>query len=440
MKKALQALSVILALGFFFGHTASAQCVEVGDAVGELSANLKEVGGFCGPAAVETNVCDCPEGFVVVGYEGLEGNVWGGEVLSQFSLRCKQVNPDGSLGAAVQVTCSNGTGAGNQADGPVDAGPGEAIVGFEMRLGCAVDAIMGASKPLTEVATGDANNNSNSMPNIGGTGGSPRPVMYVPDGNVIVGMRVFEDPSTNLSGGVAWRYAPINAVACSSNCSISGITASNISACDNGGTDDVANDDTFTADITVTYFNAPAGGDLVLGGDANVSVPVASIGANAYTFTGVTMPADGSAISIVARFSQAPGCDLSRNVGASPVACSPDAPAGGIPTMSEWGLILFALILFTLTVVFGTQHQRAMAIAGGGQAPVGQRSRLPFHRALYLKVLPWVYLAFGLAFAGAVAFTGYELTGADLPGSLLSGAVIAYLLHFAAMPSGRAER
>ena len=57
------------------------------------------------------------------------------------------------------------------------------------------------------------------------------------------------------------------------------------------------------------------------------------------------------------------------------------------------------------------------------------RTKLPFDLALFLKVLPLVYLAFAVVFGVALTF-GYELTNADIPCSLLAGGVIAYLVQF----------
>ncbi|MBI1226577.1 MAG: IPTL-CTERM sorting domain-containing protein [Bacteroidetes bacterium] len=301
-----------------------AQCYQLGT-VGQMTPVLKTIlAGVCTNPAQPSSVCDCPPGYVAVGYEGEEGNAWGGMVLSQFKLRCKQLNSNGTLGATVVVTCSNGTATGATVDGPIDAAAGQALVGAQIRIGCATDAVYGYSKPITDIIAGGANTTNTAMVNIGGTGGSAQPPMYAPNGNVIVGMQTYIDAGTGVTNvpngtvGVAWRYAPI-------------------------------------------------------------------------------------------------------------VAC-----ASAVPTMSEWGLILFALIIFTFTVVFATQQQRArsLALAGEGAVSNTRRQRIPFNKAVYLKVLPLVYLGFVSFFAIATAFFGYEITSADIPGSLLSGAVIAYLVHF----------
>ena len=220
-------------------------------------------------------------------------------------------------------------------------------------------------------------------------------------------------------------------------CSVTGITVSNISACDSHGTPANITDDTFTADVSVVFSNPPASGTLNLSGDGTASVPVGSLGAGTYTFTGVTMAADGTAIGLTATFSAAPACTfVNANAGIAPANCSPDAPS--IPTMSEWGLILFALILFTMVVVFGTQQQQSLALSGMGKDKTATtRQGLPFDKAVYFKVLPLVYLAFALLFATASLVFGYEMTSADLPGSLLSGGVIAYLIQFVLISSDR---
>lgn len=332
MKKTLTSSFLAITLAMLTIQAGYAQCYQLG-AVGQMSPVLKTIlTGVCTNPPQASSVCDCPAGYVAVGYEGQEGNAWGGMVLSQFKLRCKQLNSNGTLGAAVLVTCSNGTATGTSVDGPIDAAAGEALVGAQIRIGCATDGVYGYSKPISDIIAGGPNTVNNAMTNIGGTGGSAQPPMYAPNGSVIVGMQTYIDTGTGITAvpngtvGVAWRYAPI-------------------------------------------------------------------------------------------------------------VAC-----ASAVPTMSEWGLILFALIIFTISVVYATQLQRSrsLAMAGEGNLHVGRRQRIPFHKATFLKVLPLVYLGFAGIFGVASAFFGYEVSAADILGSLLSGAVIAYLVQFL-MTSGDSE-
>ncbi|MBK9337386.1 MAG: hypothetical protein IPM98_12730 [Lewinellaceae bacterium] len=544
MNKIFTYVALCFVAGLFALQAGHAQCYQLGATVGQLSPVLKTPIAFCPAPAQVGAVCDCPPGYVAVGYEGLEGNVYGGMVLSQFKLRCKQLNPDGTLGAAVTVTCSNGTSMLGTPDGPVDAGAGQALVGAEVRIGCAMDAVYGRSKLLSEVYTGQANSASTVMPFIGGPGGSAQPVMYAPNGNVFVGMQTYVEPGPNPAGsagitaGVAWRYAPILNVSCGAACSIASIAVSNISACNNNGTPNNPGDDTFTANVTVTYATPPASGNLNLSGDGTASVAVGSIGATSYTFTGVSMSADGTPIALTATFSADPVCTLTNNnAGSAPASCSAPAltctvnsitasnlsvcndngtpnnpaddtftanitvtfsnppasgtlnlagtatasvpvsalgagtytftgvtmPANGlliqltasfsatactltnfnagtspafcssgvatIPTMSEWGLILFALIIFSFSVVFGMKQQQTLAMGNAGGNMALPSSKLPFDKALYFKVLPVVYLVFLVVFATLMAF-GYNLTNADIPGSLFAGGLIAYLVQF----------
>ena len=213
-------------------------------------------------------------------------------------------------------------------------------------------------------------------------------------------------------------------------CSISSIISSNISACNDNGTPNIISDDTFTADVTVTFADAPASGTLDLTGDGTASVDVGSIGTTTHTFTGLTMTADGTPIALTATFSADAACTLSSsNTGQAPNQCSVNVPPGAIPTMSEWGLILFALIIFTFSVVMGTQHQQKLAMSGNNTI-TGTGRQWMFDKATFLKVLPFVYLGFVLIFATAISLFGYELTNADIPGSLLSGLVVAYLVQF----------
>lgn len=66
------------------------------------------------PGATGTNlICNCPQGYVAVGYTSRTG-AW----MDQFSLACKQLNRDGSLGTNVVYTSSNGISTGGGPHGP----------------------------------------------------------------------------------------------------------------------------------------------------------------------------------------------------------------------------------------------------------------------------------------------------------------------------------
>lgn len=116
-------------------------------------------------------------------------------------------------------------------------------------------------------------------------------------------------------------------------CNISNISLSNVSACNNNGTVPGSTDDTYTADVTVTFANAPATGNLVLSGDATATESVSNLDCTTtHTFVGVTLPADGSTKSITATFDADAACTLTNNSIAAVASCS--VPVCGISTIS----------------------------------------------------------------------------------------------------------
>ncbi len=102
-----------------------------------------------------------------------------------------------------------------------------------------------------------------------------------------------------------------------------------------------------------------------------------------------------------------------------------------VPTMGEWGMILFALIMLSFGVIFVMRQQ--IAIAGAGVASSAFSSRLPFDKTSFGKILAYVMIGWATVFAVAVSVFGYEMTNADVPGSLLAGPALAYLIHLIVM-------
>ncbi len=97
-----------------------------------------------------------------------------------------------------------------------------------------------------------------------------------------------------------------------------------------------------------------------------------------------------------------------------------------IPTMGEWGLIILALLLLTFATVF--MMGRKTAVAGFGTVS-SNGAGIPFNKAAFGKMLAIVMVVLAAVFATAVGVFGYEMTTADLPGSLIAGPIAAYLLH-----------
>lgn len=104
---------------------------------------------------------------------------------------------------------------------------------------------------------------------------------------------------------------------------------------------------------------------------------------------------------------------------------SPTAVPSNIPTMSEWGVMILALLM----LIFGALvvRQRKLVLAGTQSSTSSWRS-LPFDKAFFPKALLFIGLAVVAVFAVAIAFFGYEMTSADLPGSLLAAPLLAYLV------------
>ena len=131
-------------------------------------------------------------------------------------------------------------------------------------------------------------------------------------------------------------------------CSISDITSSNESVCNDNGTPSNISDDSFTADISVTFSDAPLTGTLDLSGDGTASVSVVGL-VSPHTFTGVTLPANGNAISLTATFSNDLACTLTDNsVVISPFECSDDACPDVIPAGNPSGALLDTEVTFDI--------------------------------------------------------------------------------------------
>ena len=100
-----------------------------------------------------------------------------------------------------------------------------------------------------------------------------------------------------------------------------------------------------------------------------------------------------------------------------------------IPTLGQWGLILLSLLILTFGVVALRRHEPVLAMAGQGSSSASNNRSLPFNKAAFGKMLVAVMLGLAATFAVAIAFFGYEMTTADVPGSLVTGPLLAYLLH-----------
>lgn len=98
---------------------------------------------------------------------------------------------------------------------------------------------------------------------------------------------------------------------CAPVCNISGITAGAQTAC-------VPATNTYTQQVTVTYSNAPASGQL------NVNGQNFAITGSPQTVTLTNLPSDGSAVSVTASFTASPACTFTaNNLFTAPASCAP---------------------------------------------------------------------------------------------------------------------
>lgn len=104
-------------------------------------------------------------------------------------------------------------------------------------------------------------------------------------------------------------------------------------------------------------------------------------------------------------------------------------PPATVPTLGQWGIILFTLLLLTLSVVTLVQRQTTTASVSGN-ASLNPR-QVPFNRGLFMRLLAGVLMAAFVLFGAAIAMFGYELTSADVPGTLVCAPILAYLMSLA---------
>ncbi|GGW77136.1 hypothetical protein GCM10008086_00550 [Salegentibacter mishustinae] len=240
--------------------------------VGPVAGQLEPQNSASTTAAVD---CDCPEGYVAVGYEGSSG--W---ILDDFRLMCKEVLADGSLGTEIIETCFSGsqTSLGNTKV----LNDNEVLVGFQVIDGDYQHqqssrthvSVQGYGKSLKEVARGRLNSTENTV--LGAISGSGTgtsnfvtTTKFAPAGQAIVGMSV--NQTSGYSSSVSFKYAPINTLLSINNASFDNCEIASISAdaydftCEDVGentvtltvTDVNGNESSTAATVTVEDNTAP---------------------------------------------------------------------------------------------------------------------------------------------------------------------------------------
>ncbi len=100
-----------------------------------------------------------------------------------------------------------------------------------------------------------------------------------------------------------------------------------------------------------------------------------------------------------------------------------------VPTMGEWSLFLFAIIMLTFGVVFVFNSQARMAMSGSGQSSSSFKLRqMPFEMDTFKMAMKH---ALGLAIAGfgLIFLVWGEIVPTDLIGMALAIPAVAYLIH-----------
>jgi hypothetical protein len=185
-------------------------------------------------ASVSTSQsCDCPTGSVAVGYEGFAGCI-----TDNFRLICRELNQDGTLGAATAVTCFSGGGSTTPfstslSGNDVLVGFSITDVDFQFQSSRVHLNVVGHGKSLADISAGNSNaSGAISLPGLNGGGcysnNPTTTTQYAPDGHVIVGMDV--NPNA-YSSGVKFKYAQISGsgglnLGSSDNCGIASLSAS----------------------------------------------------------------------------------------------------------------------------------------------------------------------------------------------------------------------
>lgn len=175
--------------------------------------------------------CDCPNGSVVVGYEGSTG-----ALLDQFRLICKPINRFGVLGATTSVTTYNGTGAGPVVTAPIlFAGTGM-FVGIKAigttwpgpSLYTYLGGVTGYGQNQSYITSyGDNSSSPITLTSMNGWSSSgDYGTVFIPRGTVSHGMYSF---SSFYARGVSLRYTPIGAFKYSYSWSSSPTTDTNSS-------------------------------------------------------------------------------------------------------------------------------------------------------------------------------------------------------------------
>jgi hypothetical protein len=101
-----------------------------------------------------------------------------------------------------------------------------------------------------------------------------------------------------------------------------------------------------------------------------------------------------------------------------------------IPTLSQWGLIILALLFVASGLLYIRKRQSVLAIAGGSETVEAQQG-LFLTRKFY--VISAILLGLTLLLFGANAIVTGSVVWKDLAGTLVSSVILAYIIHLIEM-------
>ncbi len=256
--------------------------------------------------------CNCPTGYVAVGYEGFQGCI-----VDEFRLICRQVMPNGTLGGAIVNTCSSGSLPSGSTRVSRSFSGNQVLVGFNVRdvlfqyqsgSNRTHLSITGYGKNLLDVSAGIPNNTGNvTATGLSGSGcfssGTATTIQYAPAGHAIIGFDAFS--GSTYSSAIRFRYASITSLTGINNNSFDNCGVSNVSLstsilnCTNIGsnvitltvTDIHNNSNTCNATVTVQDNQAPVANCLPslsvgLTADATAIVSASMLNNNSSDFCG----------------------------------------------------------------------------------------------------------------------------------------------------------
>ena len=169
-------------------------------------------------------------------------------------------------------------------------------------------------------------------------------------------------------------------------------------------------------------------GFVGINGPILITLNFATVGTTAGTFSGSGVLTGGQAVQLNAS-------GLYINLHSSVV---PSGELRGqltitdpIPTLSEWGLIFVFFLLTTMGTLFIRRKQ--LVLSGTQDQVFTSFSQLPIDKPIYAKSLMLCGGILVTLFTVAIFAFGYEMTNADLPGSLTVLPSVAYFFHLLCM-------